>query len=145
MKSTKTKYEFERITLNVDGAITYRSKIFSTLEDADKGKEHHNQCTFEEAEGKDHTHIMEFRDGEHYNDLYFINKSNSEKINIKEEEKKLINEMANFLHLAYCVEGSVEFDTLTDTETSEGKTIRNGILFKVVDKKRGTFYLGWYK
>jgi len=76
MKTTKTKYEFLTRLIAPDKSIV---KEFETtcLDDATLNLIHHTQVTFEDAEndrfkyGKSYTHVMEFRDDEHYNDLYF--------------------------------------------------------------------------
>ena len=70
----KTTSEFDRHQCASDGQCVRHA--FATLELATTGMAHDHQCTFEETEGKPHTHIIEYRndgDGfEHHNDLYFI-------------------------------------------------------------------------
>lgn len=73
----KTKYEYLTRIINPAKEIVSETE-HSTLEFATHDAIHTTQVTFEDAEenrvryGHGYTHVMEFRDDEHYNDLYFI-------------------------------------------------------------------------
>lgn len=74
MAKTTDTYEVKIHT----GNKTVLQGKFKSLEEADKKKwsEHTEQCTWEDIEDGLHkgsySEILHFRDGEHYNDLYFI-------------------------------------------------------------------------
>ena len=61
--------------------VSSNAGTHSSLDAADKAMnpEHTMQVTFEDVEDRglqgDHSHIIHYRDGEAYNDLYFINPS----------------------------------------------------------------------
>jgi len=66
------------------------------------------------------------------------------------KENKQIKEIADHIKLSMCIDGDVKF--LTDTEIpfvldtkSRGKVILSGLVFECIDKKRGTFFIGWFK
>lgn len=57
--------------------VTYKYGVPRSLEEARQFcmERHNMQVTFEDVQQlpeKDYSHIIEFRDGEHYNDLYYI-------------------------------------------------------------------------
>lgn len=67
-----TKVEFEARNYSNQRATEIADEL-ATIEEADKFCKHHNQCTWEETQtAQAYSHIIEYRDDEHYNDLYFI-------------------------------------------------------------------------
>ena len=67
----RTKYEFDVRNYSIKGHT--KKEGLATLEEADKLCQYHNQCTWEETQtAQGYSHIIEYRDDEHYNDLYFI-------------------------------------------------------------------------
>lgn len=73
----KTKYEFETRNYNPSNSPNTKTTFYptsKTLEEATKLCRFHAQCTYEESQTspKGYSHIIEYRDDEHHNDLYFI-------------------------------------------------------------------------
>ena len=66
------KTEFE--ARNFGPNLSFIKDGISSLEEAFKLLKFKNQCTFEEAEvnSNGYSHIIEYKDDECYNDLYFI-------------------------------------------------------------------------
>lgn len=59
-----------------------------------------------------------------------------------EEELEKQSKMGDFLHEAFCVDGTTEFVKITKP-TDEIKC--NGLLYEINDKKRGLFFVAVYK
>jgi hypothetical protein len=57
------------------------------------------------------------------------------------KEIQMINELGDFIHRAFCVEGDTKF--LKTIDPSKEWACR-GIMFEVTDKKRGLFYIAMY-
>jgi len=74
----KTKRDYTTRFIGSNGTVLNESTNLRSLEIATECLPHTHQVTFEDAEnqrvkyGKSYSHIMEFVDDEHYNDLYFI-------------------------------------------------------------------------
>lgn len=54
-----------------------------------------------------------------------------------------LNEIQEFIRESMCVKGEVKFAKWIDT-MYQGQFLE-GVLFEVNDKKRGKFFIGWFK
>lgn len=61
----------------------------------------------------------------------------------KKEMNNEIENIADFIYESMCIDGFVKFHHFESIEIN-GKKIM-GIIFEVTDRKRGNFYIGWYK
>lgn len=61
---------------------------------------------------------------------------------MKQEERDRKNKTGDFLHEAFCVDGTTKFVKVTEPTPSFNC---DGLLYEIEDKKRGLFYVAIYK
>ncbi len=58
-----------------------------------------------------------------------------------ETNSKEKNKIGEFIHEAFCVDGKTDFFKLTNPTEDMGE----GTIYKIEDKKRGTFFVGIFR
>ena len=57
------------------------------------------------------------------------------------ENTEIKNKIGEFIHKAFCVDGKTDFLKLTNPTNDIGE----GTIYKIEDKKRGTFFVGIFR